>query len=81
MSLATFLIIIDLQQAKMIAEKADVEVQMPRQAKRLHKSNPPAANAEEYFRRTTSIPLLDKILFEMESDSMKWVSERQRWCT
>ena len=50
-----------------VAENIGVDPSFPRTTGRQqHRPNTPAANPEEYFRRTIAVPLLDSIISEME---------------
>lgn len=56
------------EEAKEVAEQLDVTIKCPRIVKiQIHRANnQPAQSAEEYFRRSVYIPLLDSIINDLE---------------
>lgn len=56
-----------MENAKSIAEKCGLELLLPRIVdKQKHRSNPPASNKEEYWRRSLIIPYLDSLVSSLE---------------
>lgn len=56
------------EQALMISQSIDVDESAPRVARRQqHRSNVPASNTSDYYKRTLTIPLLDHLISELNS--------------
>jgi len=54
------------EKCKIIMTKLEINITVPRTAKRqTHRSNTPASNSEEYYRRVLYIPILDNVLEDL----------------
>lgn len=63
------------EKCKTIMTKLDINIAVPRTSKRqTHRSNTPASNPEEYYRRVLYIPILDNVLEDLR---MRFYSKKK----